>query len=80
MKAYKILLFIISVMVILGLMCSFFPREGVQIGKISLEFPSIDDILIGDDLPEATITPSITSFAPSWATRKPSRKPGRTIS
>ncbi len=53
MKAYKILLFIVSVMVILGLMCSFFPREGVQIGNISLEFPSIDDILIGDDMPEA---------------------------
>lgn len=54
MKAYKILLFIISVMVILALMCSFFPREGVQIGKISLEFPSIEDILAGDeDTPEA---------------------------
>ena len=54
MKAYKILLFILSVMVILGLMCSFFPREGVQIGSISLEFPSIEEILTGDDdIPEA---------------------------
>ena len=38
----------------LALACSFFPRGGVQIGNISLEFPSIEDILIGDDaLPEA---------------------------
>ena len=54
MKAHKILIFIFSVIALLGLLCSFFPREGVQLGDISLEFPSIEDILIGDDaLPEA---------------------------
>lgn len=53
MKAYKILIFIFSVIILLGLLCSFFPREGVQLGSMSLEFPSIEDILIGDDaLPE----------------------------
>lgn len=54
MKAYKILIFILSVIIILGLMCSFFPKEGVQMGKVSLEFPSLEDILIGEeDIPEA---------------------------
>lgn len=54
MKAYKILIFILSVIILLGALCSFFPRDGVRIGDVSLEFPSIEDILIGDDaLPEA---------------------------
>lgn len=54
MKAHKILIFILSVIVLLGILCSFFPKGGVQVGGMSLEFPSIEDILIGDDaLPEA---------------------------
>ena len=54
MKAYKILIFIFSIIGTLGLLCSFFPKDGVRIGGISLEFPSIQDILLEDDsLPEA---------------------------
>ena len=45
MKPYKILLFIICTIAALGLLCSFFPREGVTIGPVSLEFPSIADIM-----------------------------------
>lgn len=32
----------------LALLCSFFPREGVQIGSASLEFPALADILEGE--------------------------------
>lgn len=48
MKAHKILIFIFSVIIALGLLCSFFPQGGVRIGPVSLEFPSLEDILIGD--------------------------------
>lgn len=48
MKAYKILIFIFSVIIALGMLCSFFPRGGVRIGPVSLEFPSLEDILIGE--------------------------------
>lgn len=49
MKAYKILLFIFSVIAALGLLCSFFPSEGLQVGPVSLEFPSLEDILVGEE-------------------------------
>lgn len=47
MKATKILIFILSVIALLAVLCSFFPREGVHIGPLSLEFPSVTDILAG---------------------------------
>lgn len=47
MKATKILIFIFSVIALLAMLCSFFPREGVNLGPLSLEFPSVDDVLSG---------------------------------
>lgn len=52
MKIYKILLFIVSIMVMLGLMCIFYPQEGVQIGSFRLDFPQLAEVLTlgqGDD-------------------------------
>jgi len=56
MKAWKILLTIISTITALALLCSFFPREGVAIGPVSLEFPSISEVLGANDpvLPSET--------------------------
>ena len=49
MKAYKIFLFIISVIAMLALMCSFYPADGVRLGTTTLRFPSMMDILIGEE-------------------------------
>lgn len=45
MKASRILLFIFSVIALLAVLCSFFPREGVRVGSTTLEFPALSDIL-----------------------------------
>lgn len=48
MKAYKITLFIFSIIFALGLICYFFPTDGIQVGSIDLEFPSLSDVLGND--------------------------------
>lgn len=45
MKIAKILLFIGCILALLGGICQFFPREGVQIGGLRLEFPSLAEVL-----------------------------------
>ncbi|MBO7259776.1 MAG: hypothetical protein J6U94_06945 [Paludibacteraceae bacterium] len=45
MKAYKINLFIFSIIIVLAVICYIFPSEGIQIGAIELEFPSLSDVL-----------------------------------
>lgn len=47
MKASRILLFIVSVIALLGVLCSFFPRDGVNVGPVGLEFPSVGEMLVG---------------------------------
>lgn len=49
MKAHKILLFILSVIAMLALLCSFFPRDGISIGDVNFRFPSIEDILLDEE-------------------------------
>lgn len=48
MKAYKIFLFLISVIVMLGLICSYYPSEGMSVCGATLRFPSMTDILVGE--------------------------------
>lgn len=43
MKAHRILLFFISVIVLLGLLCRFFPAEGVRIAGVDLDFPTLEE-------------------------------------
>lgn len=45
MKAYKVLLFIFAVIALLGLLCLFFPEEGIQIGNQTLRFPTLSEVL-----------------------------------
>ena len=45
MKISKIQLFILSTLVLLGVICYFFPSEGIQIGDFRLEFPSLAEVL-----------------------------------
>lgn len=53
MKPYKIFLFIILVITALGAICYFFPKEGINIGKKEIHFPSIEDVLVGQSQPVA---------------------------
>lgn len=49
MKRSSIMIFIFSIIAALGLICLVFPRDGVGIGGLHLNFPSISDILGGAD-------------------------------
>ena len=54
MKAYRILLFILSVIAVLAALCYFFPEEGIPAGPVTLRFASLSDILGGDEEAEET--------------------------
>lgn len=45
MKAYKTVLFIFCVMAGLAAVCRFFPEEGIRVGNVCLEFPSLEQVL-----------------------------------
>ncbi len=45
MKPYKTLFFIALVLAILGCVCYFYPKQGVQVGALSLHFPTLTKIL-----------------------------------
>lgn len=44
MKRYQILLFIISSILALGLLCYFFPKDGVKVGPFTLGFASLEQV------------------------------------
>ena len=41
MKSSRIVIFLFSVMLGLGILCVVFPKDGLQIGSIRLEFPDL---------------------------------------
>ncbi len=45
MKAHKIVIFIFTIIVLLAVIASIFPKEGITIGNIHLEFPAIGDVI-----------------------------------
>lgn len=45
MKLYKSILFILSILAILAGICLFFPKDGIQMCSIKLQFPSLRDVL-----------------------------------
>lgn len=51
MKAYQILIFIFLVIITLGVVCLFYPKDGVTIGKTEIRFPSMEDVLVGQSVP-----------------------------
>lgn len=55
MKAYKIVIFIFSILAMLALISWSFPEEGMDIGQVKLEFPSLSEILAVNDGPEEPV-------------------------
>jgi len=49
MKSRSVLLFILSAFAALALLCRFFPEEGIKLGPLTLDFPSLGEILTGDE-------------------------------
>lgn len=47
MKSYKIVLFIFGTIALLGVLCAFFPADGLSVGGMTLEFPSLTEVLSG---------------------------------
>ena len=47
MKANRILLFILSVILILGVGWAFFPQEGIEVGGTTLRFASYEEASSG---------------------------------
>ena len=45
MKIYKIVLFIFAAILLLGIGCYFFPKEGIDIGEFHLRFPTLEKVL-----------------------------------
>ena len=45
MKIYKIVLFIFAAILLLGVGCYFFPKEGMDIGEFHLRFPTLEKVL-----------------------------------
>ncbi len=45
MKARNIVIFIFGVLAVLAAVCTIFPKDGITIGNIHLEFPTLDEIL-----------------------------------
>ena len=48
MKRSQVLLFIISAIALLAVICAVFPEEGLAIGRATLHFPSLTEVLEGD--------------------------------
>ena len=49
MKAHGVLLFILSVIAVLALLCTVFPEEGIKAGPFTLQFPALADVLAGSE-------------------------------
>lgn len=47
MKSSRVVLFIFSVIFMLGILCAVFPAEGVNMGEASLRFPTLEQALSG---------------------------------
>lgn len=56
MKPYKILLFIIVIIAVLGLISAFFPKEGVKIGDREFYFSSFEDLARRNDADDIQLT------------------------
>ena len=44
MKAYRILLFLLFIILLLGLLCVFFPKDGIPFGERRLFFPTLEEM------------------------------------
>ena len=53
MKVWKTVLFIFSTLAGLAAICLFFPKDGINIGGITLEFPSLAETINPAAQPES---------------------------
>lgn len=49
MKNYKTVLFMVAVLAGLAFICIVFPKDGIQIGHVKLEFPDLREVMAVDD-------------------------------
>lgn len=49
MNRGRILIFIWAVIALLALVCAIFPSEGLEVGAVTLRFPSLERIMVGED-------------------------------
>lgn len=49
MKSWKIVLFIFSVIAVLGVLCAFFPAGGLNVGPVNLRMCSLESVLTGTE-------------------------------
>ncbi len=61
MKPYQIFIFIILIIGTLGTLCYFFPKEGVSIGKKTINFPSLEKVLVSQSQAEVEIKEELDS-------------------
>ena len=59
MKAYKVTLFIFSVIAVLALLCVVFPADGVKAGNLTLRFPTLTEVLTPESS-EDTALPEVS--------------------
>jgi len=58
MKPYRIVLFIVAVFVLLGTVGAAIPDGGVKLGRLKLDFPSIEDLMVVKiEEPEPVLSP-----------------------
>ena len=62
MKAYKTVAFIFCIMAALALLAHFYPRDGVQVGNVLAEFPSVQDV-IGEEVETDTLVEEVEAQA-----------------
>lgn len=58
MKRFRIILFIFAIIAVLGAISFFFPEGGVSLGKINLEFLTIEELLASEEDESRTSGPS----------------------
>lgn len=61
MKPYRITIFIILIISILGVICYFFPKDGIKIGSAEIRFPSLENVLVGQQQQQVKIKDEIDS-------------------
>lgn len=66
MKATKTLLFILSVIVVLGIIWLLFPVEGVKAGRLTLRFPSYSEARLKDDERELDVDSVLNTVSQSF--------------
>ena len=55
MKAIRVLIFIFSIIILLGIGWYFFPAEGVKVGDVSLRYPSYAEAMEASDQEEVNV-------------------------